>query len=421
MPDAPPILEPKELKENFKIVKDYYRLLLLLSATILIFALSPDDAKIYDKSMRELKSFMKYSEKKEVKGYLSYLDEVAVGRANSLHLLDALKDVVGKEGIEGGSPYLNEDPIVSDKKGIKLLGDVEGIDENNLDDLTEGTISEIGQKLSNHPKFYVFEPDVKDLKEALIKKGFADTIRAGYVLTDFRFDHKENGIEDKTSMVGLLINGIAPYSATFKSTKGKPDIYLRGSVRGNMALQIVKTIGDWIEERDTLNNTVPFVHNGTIFPEMRQIWGEVMDKSPKQAYFSLQGKWEEKRAKEKITVLELSFPEKLVLLGCSLVSFCFLLYFNAHLKNLIRLLAPYRATTEISYPWIGFYKGSINLTLLLFSVWILPSVSIIALFIRLGPPSNLNYYISAVLGLGVLILSSQIYVNCTKIRKYFVV
>lgn len=181
MPEDKP--ENNPLKEYLKIIKDYHRVLLLLSATILLFALSPDETKVYKNSLAELKAFMQYGESKKITGYLNYLDMVAGQKAEQLKIIETIKEVVGKKGITG-IVYLNEDVITQDKKGIKLLADLQGLDEDKLEQTATGTIAEVGQKLSNYSNFYLFEPNTTDLKENLIKLGFLDTIAKGYVLVD---------------------------------------------------------------------------------------------------------------------------------------------------------------------------------------------------------------------------------------------
>ncbi|QMU28834.1 hypothetical protein [Adhaeribacter radiodurans] len=411
--------ENNKLDEYFKILNDYHRLLLLLAAAILIFALSPDEAKIYEDAMLELKDFMTYSERDKIKGYLDYLDHVAVERAIDIKIMETLQEIVGKEGISG-VVYMNEDFITNEKKGIKLLADLKGLDEDKLNTISEGTIAEIGRRLSNYPDFYFFEPDMSEMKKTLYKRGFPDTIKAGYILTDFRLDNSENGIEDQSSMVGLLLNGISKYSAEFRSIENKPSIYLTGSIRGNLVKQKVKTIAEWIEERDTSKTIEPFVQNSIVFPKLRQVWGDVMNKSPQEAYFVLQGKWEEKKANEELTVFELHFPQNLVLIGCPLVLFLFLLYYLSHLSIVLENLRLEKVQKRrFSYPWIGLYKGNINTILVLFSVWLLPSFSIIALFIRLKASWNLDLFIAAFLGLGIIILCPFIFWNIREIKKYY--
>lgn len=219
----------------------------------------------------------------------------------------------------------------------------------------------------------------------------------------------------------MLLNGLSRFTAEFKSVSGGRTVYVKGGIRGNMIKQQVLTVADWIEKTDTTKGVGQFVKNGTIFPAMRQIWGEVMNKTPQEAYFALQGKLEEKKASEKLTVLGLSFPQNLVLIGCPLIMLLFMLYYHSHLVIVLEQLSTNSSEeTGVVFPWVGLYDGMINRLLTIFSSWLLPCISIIALFVRLWTPGDFSFWIAFLCGVGVVIITPLIYYTTRKIKKAYV-
>ena len=391
---------------------------MLLSAAILVFALSPDEARIYADGMSELRNFTVFCERERIKGYREYLDSVAVRRGRELGIGEALANALGPSSVNT-SIYSYEDPIAGGKHGVKVLYTVQGILDENLTELTAGSLLTAAQHLTNHPKFYFFEPDINLLRQQILSRGFKTIVDSGFVLNDFRFNIIENGMEDQSSTVALFINGMCPYEATFHAKLDNRDTVLSGVVRGNHRLQRVKTISQWIETELTLAQDSSFVRNDVVFPALHRIWNDVKDLEPPKALFELQGKWEEKKAAQKLTVLEISFPQELIILGCPVISFFYVLFFLSTIGELKRRVKPSKKEMKPEHKeyWIGVGPGTLNKALLILTIAVLPIVAVIGLIIRLWNPYTLSFWTGAVFGAAGIAGYVLLYLRIANLRK----
>lgn len=361
------------MDEFLKSARLIHRLLISLSAVLFVFVLSPDDADKYRRSLKELRNFNAFCDDNGLAKYKEYLGGLAEQKSTDLKLLERISAVVTERG------GVVRDPLVRDnlfpEYGVRLLYTIMGLEEENLDSIVDGNMSDIFDNLSKYSELYIFEPDTVNFDKEIREK-FSVSIQAGDELEYFEIGTQSIGIEDSTSNAALIINGIAPYEAGFKRRSGNGSFVQKtGTITGELKPQKILSIAMWAENDPSIKKRFSFSENGFPFPATREVWLEIHDKSVIEANFWLESRWREIDSKRSIKFLGLAIPHDLVILCGPLGSLLISLYLLAHLKNTRYVYSKaYIDNAKWVFPWIGLFDNWLSKAVTISSICLVPFV-----------------------------------------------
>lgn len=353
------------MEEHLKTIRTIHRTILVLCATVLVFAVSPNDSARYSNALQEIE--LLHELRKNTDSFGEYLKT-----AFADHIDQRFATAVKNSGIYQltGGIRVELDATNAD---ISISSRWYQFHIRELLDTFDSSLENILQYLQNDDPIVVFLPDFKDVTRSVcaaidendsVRSWGKKLLSADFVLMA---GTTANSASTTTATVTLDVE-LAEYAGYRRVTlSGAPVTVERTSIPGT-------GIATWFAT-DELGKALIRTQDGQslLFPGLLKVWPDIRTSDFRTARFVLESARD--NARQQLAFFGLKVHESVALVAGPVVILLALLYLLAHIKHVDSRSSP-------SFPWVGLFDDPLSKLLTHTSILVLPLVANASIILR---------------------------------------
>jgi len=385
-----------------------------ISATIIVFAISPRESRAYESAIVEL---------------------------NVLHNVDlnSLRDYVHRAAANSGSSTFKENVEEFIRKSRLAVADSVDLSTNAAVPVIfkypslDAPLAEVDKYFNSDHFIYVFEPNTSELQEQLaeslasVKLERKDAGRKGdsFALTKvtlkddsnrYNLEAMQKAVDEFRGTSKDTIPATALFDIEIRTDAGE-SVRAR-QLSGYLVPLKEKTFKVWFREQPTFKDLVltspenPETYS--VFPKLHVVWNEVLTATPNGALVTLEDK--RKSGRQQVSFLGLSVEESIAIIAGPAALLMTMLYLFVHLRHIASFSEPHREELK-SYPWIALFPDRMSRALTLASLVALPLLANSILLVRSWTAKRPIEWFALVLSILAIICGVRLSTNILRLGR----
>jgi hypothetical protein len=339
------------MDEALLTIRNLHRILIGLSAAILLFTISPRRTDYYKNALKELKTIRTIDFGK----YVEYAENI---------IDDEFRDL----------PWLNQKKIFPKGEILTTLTPSKVLPcdfgKAQIEKLSSDSLIESWLEFfeSDYPiKVFIPNSDTDELKSVLHDIQIYNETPLLASLYKFEFQVDEDFVlNDDTKSASIW--------AEYGPSKGSRSI-TNIEVPGRVVYIKNKSFREWLEKQKIYMEICIQIGSSQVFlPSLKNIRSEIDPLTRNEAVRHIEEKIISER--KQVEIFGLEVDERLLIVAGPISLLLTLIYLLSHFRNLYSKSPPYKEQLQI-FPWIGFFNGILSKFITHTSIVILPGTSMI--------------------------------------------
>lgn len=348
-----------------------------ISATVIVFAISPRQSLTYESAIVELNTLHKL----DLNGLNEYVERaVADQQSNTFKesVQEFLKEsrlaVADSVKLDAGSAL----PVIFKYPPLAA------------------PLTEVDKYFYSEHSIYLFEPNTQELKEQLqevlasvkLERKSAGRKVESFVLTkitlkgeQIRMEEMQKAVEEFRGRPEEGVPVVALFDAEIKTDAGES--VRAQQLSGHLVPLKGKGFKEWFRGQPMFKDLViespdkPDAY--AVFPKLHLVWNEVLTLTPDGALVALEDK--KKSGRQQVSFLGLSVEENIAIIAGPAALLMTVLYLFVHLRHIASFTAAHNEDLK-SYPWVALFPDNLSRVLTCVSLVGLPMLANTVLLAR---------------------------------------